>query len=158
MGRNTTFIEHYELEQLYDLLRMGERLVSNGPTYCSLADLQQIKNLTSIAHALVTVDGEPVRYKHLGRAAESSEKLLEKFGQDSRVEGMYVSSRRSLFRVFYRRTVEYTTVLSHSLFRAIHLVFISMLISSCSNVHELGRDIHNSSPFISHPAWLDLFV
>lgn len=68
---------------------MGERLVPNDPTYFSLADLKQIKNLTSIAHALATVDGEPVSYKHVERAAESSEKLLEKFDHDSRVGQMY---------------------------------------------------------------------
>ncbi|KAJ5181212.1 hypothetical protein N7491_000767 [Penicillium cf. griseofulvum] len=62
-----------------DVLKQLDNLSLNG---------REIKNLTSIAHALATVDGEPVSYKHLERAAESSEKLLEKFGQDSRVEGI----------------------------------------------------------------------
>ncbi|KZF22636.1 hypothetical protein L228DRAFT_131240 [Xylona heveae TC161] len=71
-----------------------------GPAVVKLDELQQldnirlngreIKHLTSIAHALATVDGEPVSYKHLEKAAESSEKLLEKFGQESRIDGMYV--------------------------------------------------------------------
>lgn len=36
------------------------------------------------------VDREPVGYKHLETAAELSENLLEKFGQERCVEGMYV--------------------------------------------------------------------
>lgn len=69
---------------------MGERLVPDGATYCSPANYHQIKNLTSIAHALATVDGEQLGYKHLEMAAESSKRLSEKFGQESRVESMYV--------------------------------------------------------------------
>ncbi|KAJ6122759.1 hypothetical protein N7512_005224, partial [Penicillium capsulatum] len=51
---------------------------------------REIKNLTSIAHALATVEEQPVSYKYLEMAAESNEKLSEKFGQESRVESMYV--------------------------------------------------------------------
>ncbi|KAJ5091678.1 ATPase AAA-type [Penicillium alfredii] len=51
---------------------------------------REIKNLTSIAHALATVGEELVSYKYLEIAAESNEKLSEKFSQESRVESMYV--------------------------------------------------------------------
>ena len=44
----------------------------------------------TIAHTLATADEERVGYKHLKLAAASSESLQEKFGQESRFEGMYV--------------------------------------------------------------------
>ncbi|KAI9035001.1 uncharacterized protein KD926_004828 [Aspergillus affinis] len=44
-----------------------------------------IKNLIAIAHALATVDGERVGYKHLELAAGSSESLQEKFVQENRI-------------------------------------------------------------------------
>ena len=69
---------------------MGERLVYYNASQCLPANLYQIKNLTSIAHALATVDEQPVSYKYLEMAAESNEKLSEKFDQESRVESMYV--------------------------------------------------------------------
>lgn len=69
---------------------MGERSVLDDVGQCLPADRHQIKNLTSIAHALATVSEEPVKYKYLEMAAESNEKLLEKFGQQSRVESMYL--------------------------------------------------------------------
>ena len=69
---------------------MGERLVHHSASQCSPANRHQIKNLLSIAHALATVDEEPVTYKYLEMAAESNESLSEKFGQESRVESMYV--------------------------------------------------------------------
>ncbi|CAP81284.1 hypothetical protein PCH_Pc18g00090 [Penicillium rubens Wisconsin 54-1255] len=47
-----------------------------------------IQSLNCIAHALALVDGEPVSYRPLERAAKSSEKFLGKFSEDSRVEGM----------------------------------------------------------------------
>jgi hypothetical protein len=54
------------------------------------ADHNQIKNLTSIAHALATVGEEPVSYKYLEMAAESKEEFSKEFGEESRVESMYV--------------------------------------------------------------------
>jgi hypothetical protein len=54
------------------------------------ADHNQIKNLTSIAHALATVGEEPVSYKYLEMAAESKEEFSKEFGEKSRVESMYV--------------------------------------------------------------------
>lgn len=69
---------------------MDERLVHNSASQCSPANRHQIKNLTSIAHALATVEEQPVSYKYLEMAAESNEKLSENFGQESRVESMYV--------------------------------------------------------------------
>ena len=69
---------------------MGERLVHHIDSQCSPANRHQIKNLLSIGHALATVKKQQVSYKHLEMAAESNEKLSEKFGQESRVESMYV--------------------------------------------------------------------
>lgn len=57
---------------------------------CTPADCHQIKSLASIAHALAKVGEEPVSYKYLEMAAESNEKLSEKFVQESRV-GAYSS-------------------------------------------------------------------
>ena len=53
------------------------------------ADHNQIKNLTSIVHALATVGEEPVSYKYLEMAAESKE-FSKEFSEESRVESMYV--------------------------------------------------------------------
>lgn len=54
------------------------------------ADHNQIKILTSIAHALATVGEEPVSYKYLEVAAESKEEFSMEFSEDNRVESMYV--------------------------------------------------------------------
>ena len=45
-------------------------------------------NPTAVTHTLTTVDRETVGFKHLETAAGSSENLQEKFGQESRIEGM----------------------------------------------------------------------
>ncbi|KAJ5161042.1 hypothetical protein N7492_006434 [Penicillium capsulatum] len=64
-----------------DELQLLENFPLNG---------REIKNLLSIGHALATVKKQQVSYKHLEMAAESNEKLSEKFGQESGVESMYV--------------------------------------------------------------------
>ncbi|KAI2706541.1 hypothetical protein CBS147372_452 [Penicillium roqueforti] len=51
---------------------------------------REIKNLTSIAHALATVGEEPVSYKYLEMAAELSEEFSKEFSEESHVESMYV--------------------------------------------------------------------
>ncbi|KKZ65599.1 hypothetical protein EMCG_08563 [[Emmonsia] crescens] len=50
---------------------------------------RDIKNLTSIAHALATVEETHVAYKHLELAAKSNDKFLEEFNNYGRTEGLY---------------------------------------------------------------------
>lgn len=58
---------------------MDEMLVSSDASYYLPADHYQIKNLISIAHALATVEEEPVTYRGLEIAAKSNERLSEEF-------------------------------------------------------------------------------
>ncbi|KAI1932539.1 hypothetical protein LOZ66_006834 [Ophidiomyces ophidiicola] len=50
---------------------------------------RDIKNLTSVAHALATVEGIQVTSKHLEMAAKSNGKFVEEFNNSSRIEGLY---------------------------------------------------------------------
>ncbi|KAJ5654994.1 ATPaseAAA-typecore [Penicillium lividum] len=59
-------------------LRRLESMALNG---------RDIKNITSIAHALASDDGQQVDYSYLEMAAEANEKFLEEFGHAG---GMYI--------------------------------------------------------------------
>lgn len=50
----------------------------------------QIKNLTSIAHALASDDGHQVDFSYLQMAAEANEKFLKEFSQHRHIEGIYI--------------------------------------------------------------------
>ncbi|OJD13523.1 hypothetical protein AJ78_06031 [Emergomyces pasteurianus Ep9510] len=50
---------------------------------------RDIKNLTSVAHALATVEETQVAYKHLELAAKSNEKFVDEFNNYGRSEGLY---------------------------------------------------------------------
>ncbi|KAJ6112321.1 hypothetical protein N7523_008382 [Penicillium sp. IBT 18751x] len=73
---------------------------AHGPPVVGEDELQQldkfslngrdIKNLVSIAHALATVEEEPVTYKYLEIAAESNERFSEEFSRARCVESMYL--------------------------------------------------------------------
>ncbi|KAJ6046919.1 hypothetical protein N7444_008173 [Penicillium canescens] len=73
---------------------------AQGPPVVGQDELQQldkfslngrdIKNLISIAHALATVEEEPVTYRCLEIAAESNERLSEEFRRAQCVENMFL--------------------------------------------------------------------
>ncbi|KAF7137091.1 hypothetical protein CNMCM5793_007104 [Aspergillus hiratsukae] len=50
----------------------------------------QIKNLTSVAHALATFDGRRMSYEHLEMAAKSNEKFADEFGESEHLKKMYM--------------------------------------------------------------------
>jgi hypothetical protein len=50
----------------------------------------QIKNLTSIAHALATFGGRRMSYEHLEMAAKSNEKSVDEFSKSEHLKSMYM--------------------------------------------------------------------
>ncbi|KAF7166684.1 hypothetical protein CNMCM6106_002400 [Aspergillus hiratsukae] len=50
----------------------------------------QIKNLTSVAHALATFDGRRMSYEHLEMAAKLNEKFADEFGESEHLKNMYM--------------------------------------------------------------------
>ena len=79
-----------ELQLLENFPLNGREVSSHIDSQCSPTNRYQIKNLLSIGYTLATVKKQQVIYKYLEMAAESNEKLSEKFGQGSGVESMYV--------------------------------------------------------------------
>ena len=52
--------------------------------------MNQIKNITAIAHALAEADVNKVNFKYLELAAESNKKFSKEFGRERPADGMYV--------------------------------------------------------------------
>jgi hypothetical protein len=80
-----------------DLQRL-ERLELNGRevgsralcTYRLLTQMDQIKNIAAIAHALAEANASQVSYKYLELAAESNQKFSKEFGRQGPSQGMYL--------------------------------------------------------------------
>lgn len=80
-----------------DIHRLGS-LALNGrevsyqilSIYHLLTAINQIKNITAVAHALAEADTAQVSYKYLELAAESNQKFSKEFGRQGPVDGMYV--------------------------------------------------------------------
>ncbi|PYH96194.1 hypothetical protein BO71DRAFT_321448, partial [Aspergillus ellipticus CBS 707.79] len=70
-----------------------------GPSIVCKRDLERlesmklngrdIENLTSVAHALATVDKTQMTFQHLEKAARSKDKFIKELGNYDRMEGLY---------------------------------------------------------------------
>ncbi|KAK2752220.1 hypothetical protein FQN54_008152 [Arachnomyces sp. PD_36] len=78
---------------------LSKARTGDGPSIVGKRDLERlgsmtlngrdIKNLTSIAHALATFDKTQMTYQHLEKAAKSNDKFVEEFNDYGRMEGLY---------------------------------------------------------------------
>lgn len=78
---------------------LAEARTSQGPAILKRGELDQlasmklngreIKNLTTIAQALASVENAQVTFKHLAKATRANDKFLEEFNNSGRLNGLY---------------------------------------------------------------------
>jgi hypothetical protein len=81
-------IEEHDLQRLESLALNGREVGSEALLCTShrLTSMNQIKNITAVAHALAEAGASQVSYKYLELAAESNQKFSKEFGR----QDMYI--------------------------------------------------------------------